>query len=201
MDYQRILIFALTFFVFAVTPGPDNFTIVARTWSHNIASSIVYGLGVITSILFFFLASAFGFSLIAEYINKDLYIIEFIGAAYLIYLGLRSFFSYHEIFANKSQGSLVKIYFTGIGLNASNPKMPLFYLALIPSTLGVNILSIQEVIVLIITILIIETIVMGSYIILAKQSMKMFSDPKKMKILYKISGALLIFIGIIIILQ
>ncbi len=53
MTISTLLAFALTFLVFAASPGPDNFTIFTRTLSGGLKAGIAYGLGTVTGILVF----------------------------------------------------------------------------------------------------------------------------------------------------
>jgi len=53
MEFTSLIGFALAFFIFAASPGPDNMTILARTLHHGAASGLAYGLGTVTGILIF----------------------------------------------------------------------------------------------------------------------------------------------------
>jgi threonine/homoserine/homoserine lactone efflux protein len=69
MDFATLLAFAVAFFVFAASPGPDNMMIVARTISHGAASGIAYGAGTVVGILTFLVLAAFGLSILAAEIG------------------------------------------------------------------------------------------------------------------------------------
>lgn len=56
---------------------------------------------------------------------------------------------------------LGRLFLTGLLLNISNPKMPIFYLALLPGVLGIRPLTIYDTIELLLIIAAIEVIVIG----------------------------------------
>lgn len=89
MEPQALLAFALAFFVFAASPGPDNMTIVARTVSHGASSGIAYGVGTVIGILIYLALAAFGLSLIASEMGLAMTVLRYAGAAWLIYMGIR----------------------------------------------------------------------------------------------------------------
>ena len=61
MDMTTLIAFAVAFFVFAASPGPDNMTIVSRTITHGAASGLAYGAGTVAGILIFLTLAALGF--------------------------------------------------------------------------------------------------------------------------------------------
>jgi threonine/homoserine/homoserine lactone efflux protein len=140
MDFSTLLAFAAAFFVFAASPGPDNMTIVARTISHGAASGIAYGAGTFVGILVFLALAAFGLSLIAAEMGTLMTVLRLGGAAYLIWMGIRLWRAPPVVpdAASVRRQSLVPTFATGVALNLGNPKMPLFYVALLPNIVGAN---------------------------------------------------------------
>ena len=138
MTFSTLLAFALTFFVFAASPGPDNFTIFTRTMSGGLKAGVAYGLGTVTGILVFLTLGLAGLSYAAETLAPYMVFIRMAGAVYLIWMGISLWFSTpagSPAAGNDSlsRGSLLKTYVTGVALNIGNPKMPLFYLAILPN--------------------------------------------------------------------
>lgn len=72
--------------MFAANPGPDNSAIQARTRSHGMASGMAYGAGTFAGIL---VLTAFGLSIMAAEMTIVMAILRNVGAAYLIWGGLR----------------------------------------------------------------------------------------------------------------
>ncbi len=144
MDIATLIAFAAAFFVFAASPGPDNMTIVARTISGGAASGIAYGAGTVVGILIFLVLAAFGLSVIAAKMAVVMTVLRYGGAAYLIWMGVRLWTAVPvvpELQPVAGGRGLLTIFATGIALNLGNPKMPLFYVALLPNVVGASLTS------------------------------------------------------------
>ena len=96
---------------------------------------IASALGICTGILIHTLLAAFGLSAVLATSSVAFNIMKIIGAVYLVFMGVKAIFSDSSIFnsnpANNSETAL-KTYIQGILTNALNPKVALFFLALMP---------------------------------------------------------------------
>ncbi|EGU35303.1 LysE family translocator [Vibrio scophthalmi] len=116
-----------------IAPGPDNLLAMARGLSQGKLAAWVSGCASGSGILFHVLAATFGLTLLIQTSEIAFYVVKLVGAAYLIWLGIkvlrsRSLFNLEP--ANKQ--SLVTIFSTGFLSAALNPKPGLFVLAFIP---------------------------------------------------------------------
>ncbi len=75
MILESLAAFTVAFFVFAISPGPDNLTILSKTISRGPRYGIAYGLGVVMSIFGFVILSAIGFSTLAKHVNEHLRVV------------------------------------------------------------------------------------------------------------------------------
>lgn len=92
-------------------------------------------LGISTGILVHTLLAAFGLSVVLSTSLVAFNIMKFLGAAYLIFMGVKTICSKDSIlcFAPENRGeTIVKTYVQGILTNALNPKVALFFLSLLP---------------------------------------------------------------------
>jgi threonine/homoserine/homoserine lactone efflux protein len=198
LDIQTILTFCLTFFVFAVSPGPDNITILSKTVSNGPFHGIAYGVGVICSIFCFVILAAIGFNAVSQYMNENLRFIQYVGAAYLIYTGVMMWRANPQIQPHAIKDSLVRLFLTGFFLNISNPKMPIFYLALLPSVLGVKAVSIYDTVTLLTIIFLIEIIVIGGHVFAGCKARGALRNPAKVRSLNKGAGVLMVGAGVLV---
>lgn len=201
MTLSTLLAFALTFFVFAASPGPDNFTIFTRTISGGLKAGIAYGLGTVTGILVFLTLGLAGLSYAAQALAPYMVFIRFAGATYLIWMGISLWFSKPaETPAgniNTSHGSLLKTYLTGVALNIGNPKMPLFYLAILPNVAAGSV-SLGGYAELVVTILAVELIVIGSYAGLAVKARALTASATVMRRMNRAAGTVMAATGVAI---
>lgn len=201
MDFSTLLAFAAAFFVFAASPGPDNMTIVARTISHGAASGIAYGAGTVAGILIFLTLAAFGLSVIAAEMSVVMTILRYAGAAYLVWMGVKLWTAMPvvpELQPVAERRGLLKIFATGIALNLGNPKMPLFYVALLPNVVGAS-LTPGHLLVLMAVILVVEAVVIGGHVILAGRARKLLRTPAVVRRMNCAAGGVMVGAGVAVV--
>mgnify|MGYP001590320128 CR=1 FL=1 len=198
MDIQTLLTFCLAFFVFAASPGPDNLTILSKTVSNGPSHGIAYGLGVVCSIFLFVIMAAVGFNAVSQYMNENLRAIQYIGAAYLIYTGVMMWRSQPDIKPRVMRGGLLRLFLTGFLLNISNPKMPIFYLALLPGVLGIRPLTFYDALELLVVIALIEVVVIGGHVFVGSKAKGALTDPRWIRALNRGAGGLMVGAGVLV---
>jgi threonine/homoserine/homoserine lactone efflux protein len=131
---MSLLAFTIAAVVLAITPGPGIAYVVARTVaggrSEGLASCFGTGIGGLLHVL----AAALGLSLVVAQSAVAFTLVKYLGAAYLIYLGVRLLLRKNEQFkfeAVPSQG-VRRALFEGIVVEALNVKTALFFLAFLP---------------------------------------------------------------------
>lgn len=131
MTYVPFLIAAV---VLAITPGPGIAYVVARTVaggrSEGLASCFGTGLGGLVHVL----AAAFGLSLVIAQSAWAFNLLKYLGAAYLLYLGIRMLLRKDAVAQTQvveSQGPR-RALLEGILVEALNVKTALFFLAFLP---------------------------------------------------------------------
>jgi threonine/homoserine/homoserine lactone efflux protein len=131
---MMFLTFLIAAVVLAITPGPGIAYVVARTVaggrSEGLASCFGTGLGGFLHVL----AAALGLSLLLAQSAVAFSAVKYVGAAYLIYLGIRMLFredpamSVQPVAAQGARRALLE----GIVVEALNVKTALFFLAFLP---------------------------------------------------------------------
>lgn len=198
MDMTTVLAFAAAFFVFAASPGPDNMTIVARTITHGALSGIAYGIGTVAGILIFLTLAAFGLSLVAQEMGVVMTVLRYGGAAYLIWMGVKMWTApavVPELQPAGGRQGLLSILLIGFVLNLGNPKMPLFYVALLPNIVGTS-LNVDHLAVLAAVILGVEVLVIGGHVMLAVRARKLLRSERIVKRVNRVAGSVMIGSGV-----
>ncbi len=126
--------FVLAALVLAIAPGPDNIFVLTQSALYGAKAGIVTTLGLITGLVGHTLAVAFGVAAIFTTSPMAYTVLKCVGAAYLVYLAYLTFRSGSSVAALQKQvfvgyGAL---YRRGIIMNITNPKVTLFFLALLP---------------------------------------------------------------------
>ena len=129
---------AITFFtasvLLALVPGPDNIFVLTQSTLHGKVPGLIVMLGLCTGILGHTTAVALGVAIIFQTSAVAFSILKFVGAGYLLYLAWQAFRASSEKIGNASNGntSFRKLYFRGIIMNITNPKVSIFFLAFLP---------------------------------------------------------------------
>lgn len=125
--------YTLACLLLVISPGPDNLLAISRGLSQGKSAAIISGLSSGLGILFHVLAATFGLTLLIQTSEFAFYMIKAIGAAYLIYLGIKVLRSKNLISLEPSNKESFKcIFSTGFLSAALNPKPGIFVLAFLP---------------------------------------------------------------------
>ena len=127
-------VFLLAALILLLTPGPAVLYIIARGMDQGRLAGFVSVLSIETGNSVHVLAATLGLSAILMSSALAFSIVKYLGAAYLIYLGIRRLLARdqeHEI-ASFQRQSLRRIFSQGVLVAALNPKTALFFLAFLP---------------------------------------------------------------------
>ena len=129
--------FVLAGILLNITPGADTLYILTRSIGQGRSAGIISVCGIGTGALFHIGFAAVGLSVILTSSATAYALVRYVGAAYLLYMGigaLRQKASSFEI-ADQTpckRGSLLKVYYQGFLTNLLNPKVALFFLSFLP---------------------------------------------------------------------
>ena len=133
-DWSTLSLFIAAASILVFIPGPNTLYIIARSVQQGRAAGIVSSLGVQLGTLFHVAAAAFGVSalLLSSALAFD--IVKYAGAAYLIYLGIKTLLTKEKIEPTEEikRTSLSRVFFQGAIVNVLNPKTALFFFAFLP---------------------------------------------------------------------
>lgn len=134
-DIDNFYLFLSVSILINLSPGPDMIYTAARSLSQGIKSGIFSALGIFAGCLFHVTAAVFGLSKIIEESVLLFSIIKYAGAAYLVYLGMRSILNKTksgremQVLTRMSNG---KVFIQGMFTNILNPKVAIFFLSFLP---------------------------------------------------------------------
>lgn len=134
MSEIQILFFVLTSVVIILTPGQDMVLVMSRGITQGASAGIVTAAGVSTGLLGHTALAGIGLGALLMASEPLFTVLKIIGAAYLIYLGLRLLITrVNQLDVVDSEPvSLKKLFSVGALSNLSNPKITLFYFAFLP---------------------------------------------------------------------
>ncbi len=133
-DNSTLALFMGATLVFLLTPGPAVFYIVARSIDQGRTAGLVSTLGLNTGSLVHVAAAAFGLSAVLMSSATAFNLVKYLGAAYLIYLGVRKLLAREEeqTLHTRPPQKLLQIFSQGVLVSLLNPKTSLFFFAFLP---------------------------------------------------------------------
>lgn len=135
-DARRYAGFFLLSLALGIAPGPDIIFVLSQSLAYGARAGALVTLGLCTGICFHVTLAAFGIAEILKRYPRAFAVLTWFGAAYLAFLGVATWRS-----ASASVGidgsattelSAIGLYLRGVVMNALNPKVMLFFLALMP---------------------------------------------------------------------
>ncbi|CAN0624220.1 homoserine/homoserine lactone efflux protein [Burkholderia multivorans] len=132
------------FFLVAVlllnaTPGPDTAYIVGRSVAQGRGAGLMSALGISAGCCVHALACAFGLTAVLAASATAFTVVKMVGAAYLIYLGVRMVFAKQAAGDDAPQAAsravakpLRQLFLQGFWTNVLNPKVVLFFVSFFP---------------------------------------------------------------------
>ena len=203
-----MLEFFIAAIVVALAPGPDNLFVLAQSATHGAKAGICIICGLCTGILVQTGLLVVGVSALIAASPTAFFVIQCLGAAYLLYLAYKSFQvragtvkldAGGEVAQVPQSLSAHRLYLRGIIMNLTNPKAILFALSFIPPAVKMDSpLSPSVQMVILGSEFVVATfIVFGSIAFLAGAVKKfMLNSPKANRNLNWFSGAVFLFMAV-----
>ena len=134
MSDAQLLLFVVTSLVVIVTPGQDMILVMSRSIAQGSAAGIATAAGVSTGLLGHTLLAGFGLGSILLASETLFVVLKLVGAAYLVYLGVRLLLTKPATLELAGEGAapLRRLWVQGALSNLSNPKIAIFYFAFLP---------------------------------------------------------------------
>jgi threonine/homoserine/homoserine lactone efflux protein len=189
------LIGAIT--LLAASPGPGVFAVTARALANSFSHGALVALGCVLGDLIFLLMAIYGLSAIALLMGNVFIIIKYIGALYLIYLGVKILHTNegeHKI-KSPEKGSFKASFMSGFFITLGNPKVILFYLSFLPTFVDLQNLTNKDLLIVVSIVSIVLGSVLMTYAWLAHRAKKLFTSPKALRRVDIAAGSTMIGAG------
>ncbi|HKZ27104.1 MAG TPA: LysE family translocator [Rubrobacteraceae bacterium] len=134
MGELNLVLFLTASLALIIAPGPDNILVLTRGVTQGRGAALVSAAGVSLGLVVHSIFAAVGLSALLAQSAVAFSVIKYVGAAYLIYLGIKVFLN-REGFAVSSEATpvgLKSVFVQGVASNVLNPKVALFFLAFLP---------------------------------------------------------------------
>ncbi len=184
--------------ILALIPGPGVLCVTARSSLGGFAHGVSTTAGIVAGDYVFISFALAGLATLSSILGDLFYIIKYVGAAYLVWLGVSLFISSSISKSPKPlrRSSHVAGFSAGLVTTLGNPKAILFYISFFPAFLDLTSISVYTAIL----IYLIATVSVGGvmliYAYLATKAASIFVGSIKNHVLKNVAGTTLIGSGI-----
>lgn len=191
-------LFVAAVFLLSGTPGPNMLHILSRSVAIGVRRSLVAMLGTILALVAVLAASAAGLSTVLMALPGAFEVLRFIGAAYLVYLGVKSWRggaapAAPDLDAPARAVGAGKVFAGGFMVCASNPKLLLFATAFLPQFVDAAEPAAPQFAILVATFAAIELFWLLVYAICGKTLARHLAKPALRRAFNRLTGS--VFVG------
>lgn len=189
--------------VLAIVPSVSVFAVTARAAAFGFSHGLFTALGIVVADILFILIAVYGLALVAEMMGDQFHLIQYIGAAYLIWLGVSLWRS--EVRARASedlrQSSWLSSFLTGFLITLADQKAILFYLGFFPAFIDLSTMTPAD------TLIIIAIAILGVggaklvYAFLAARASVLFKDSRALRGINVLAACVMIAVGVALLLK
>ncbi len=196
MSSANLAVFAAAYLAVLVLPGPGVTALVARVLARGTKGIPAFIGGFVAGALLWFTIAATGLAALAATFATVFVAIRYLCASYLLYLAWKFWtaaprpVNVADAQAN-APGGYGRLFLTGIAINLGNPKVIVFFLALLPTVVNVSSLTPLGYAELAVIIIVIASTVLGAYALAAGRARRLFNSTGAARLLSRGSGVVM----------
>ena len=196
MNFDLWFAFLMACIVLAVSPGAGAVNMMSITMKYGFRRSVISNLGLQVGNMFNIAIVGVGLGAVLAQSEVAFNAIKWVGALYLIYLGIKKFTEtvdntdYKE---HQQKVSGLKMFCQSVIVNVTNPKSIVFLVALLPQFIVSSSPHVEQILVLGSTLLTVDMLVMFGYALLASRLSGLVKNRRHMIVQNRIFGS--VFIG------
>ena len=199
MDWLTLLSLTFATFVYAISPGPGLFAVLAISTRFGAMPAMWLSFGHTVGDIIYVTVAMLALSALAVIISNSLLYVKILGASYLIYIGYQQWRSKGVSFeqSNKKE-SILKLLLAGLIVGITNPKTIIFYLSFLPIFVDLNNLTIATEVQIIGVIGFTVFFVLSLANVLGLKLRKHIENPAVIKRVNEVTGITMILVGIFV---
>jgi len=190
MSITSLLIFAGALLVAAGSPGPSIAALVARVMTRGLSGVFPFLLAMWIGEAIWLSLAVFGLAYVAQTFHFAFVILKWAGVAYLAFLAWKMWTAPVTV----GEGDLPKadsplrLFFAGMAVTLGNPKIMMFYLALLPTIIDLAAVTLTGWAELTLTMVAVLMAIDLGWALAAAQARKLLKSPRAVKIANRISA-------------
>jgi threonine/homoserine/homoserine lactone efflux protein len=185
-------VFGLVYALAVAVPGPGVAAVVARSLARGSVGAPAFIAGFLVGDLVWFTLAATGLAALAKTAYFLFVAVKYAGAAYLLYIAYRMWTSRADAVQDDDVDVSQKpfrLFLSGVALTLGNPKTMVFFLALLPSVVKLETLTITGFLEIAAVIAVVLPLVLGSYVVAAVRARKLLRSARAVRLVNRGSAA------------
>ena len=193
MDLAALAVFTTALLIAAASPGPGIAALVARVLGRGRDGAAAFAAGLILGDLVWLAAAVLGLSVVASSFHGLFLAIKYGGAAYLLWLAWKLWtapVTGIDVAAVERDHPL-RLFLGGLAVTLGNPKVMVFYLALLPGLIDIariDATAYAELAAIIVAVLV---LVFGAYSLMALRARALLRSRRLVRLVNRGTGALM----------
>jgi threonine/homoserine/homoserine lactone efflux protein len=193
MTPSNLLVFMLALMIAAGSPGPSIAALVARVLSNGIRDVLPFLAAMWLGEAVWLGCAVAGLAVAARSLGAVFIALKFIGAAYLLFLAWKMWFAPTQVAESdlpKGQ-SPWRMFGAGLTITLGNPKIMVFYVALLPTIVDLNRVGVTAWIELTAVMLVVLVTVDAAWALLAVRARRLLTSRKAVRIANRSSATMM----------
>ena len=196
LDFTSLFLIA---FVFVITPGPGTLAVFAKSMAQGFMPAFYLSLGMVLGDLVYLAAVIFSLDLFAEVITPLMDYVRIFGGLYLVYLGYGAWNAHKVKLSSKARYKTnTKEFLTGLIISLTNPKVMIFYIAVLPAFIDLSQVDLFYALELLTTVGVGLIAGISAINITVGKIKQVFTKPGMDVRINKISGTIMISVGVLL---
>jgi len=189
--------------VLAIVPSVSVLAVSARAAAFGFTHGMFTALGIVVADILFIVIAVYGLALVAELMGDQFKLIQYIGAAYLTWLGVSLWRADAKARAadSVSQSSWLSSFLAGFLITLGDQKAILFYLGFFPAFIDLSTMTPADTLI----IILIAIVGVGGaklvYAYLADRAAVVFRDSRALRGLNRLAAGIMIAVAIALLLK
>lgn len=202
IGHERYLLYLAAEFVMVVSPGGAVLLVMNRGIAKGFAASVAATLGVLCANGIYFIASALGLSALALRLPTAFLLLQWVGAAYLVYLAWGAWTARPGglSLTGNTNASNSDAFMQALWMQLANPKAMLTFAAIVPPFLNPAFPVVPQMAWLAAGSMVPELLVLMIYGALAASVSKALNSPQRLRLIEKACAVLLLAVAAMIVL-
>jgi threonine/homoserine/homoserine lactone efflux protein len=200
MTVSNLLVFTLALIVAAGSPGPSIAALVARVLTNGLRDVLPFLAAMWLGEALWLGCAVAGLAVLARTLGIVFIALKFIGAAYLVFLAWKMWFAPTQVPDGElpSGQSAWRMFGAGLTITLGNPKIMVFYLALLPTIVDLNRVGAAAWIELTAIMLVVLVAVDVAWALLAVRARRLLTSRKAVKVANRTSATMMAGAAVVI---